>query len=789
MDEERAAKLVLSLVKAATTTLVGAGRADASGPVSESLSVLPPPPPSLEHDPDSAATMNRVYTTALGLVELEARHRGGFARAARAFAELKLDLDQGFSEFAALEEERSGGGSPPRSAGGKSRLPLSEAVSGTLHLLSTRRETITDGAAGKSHRDQVAIMRQASDLRDRERVLQQAWESHQHRAAVDACMGSGLHACRVVLAAQRVPVLTIRQDLALCRRHLLVALAETSAVEVDVVGRTGGRLGSTGTDGAPRARIIQEMPRHDAARYAEQAAGLLRDVQAPGAADAMVGTPQVRASFQQLSDALGDTAAAARASAEERAAREREMVLSHIRQVVPVLEDRRRVAAEATEKQVRLAAELERMRNAVAAIKDAQGGKVAALAEAVARAENRTDLSGQGAVEQLAVELDVSEDAVSSRLANEVAVAEAEAEAEAEEAGTARLRRAEEDASRALAEEEASIATNERGVRSGGWMRMDKSPTERRLEAMRTSTAELRREAESLQARIKGTESKVAAAMRLAKDGQRLTDAKRDTRRMFGIRRTPPRVVVRFFADSLKAAPYSPALLRGLKKAQQELLDAAETAAGAESKPAAGKSPRALREATSPGQGEPAASAVRVGRSGATGAALALTSMPASGGLGRAGQAPSSPPAKSAGGRSGVLARLQALLRETTPSRAGAGAGATGARAGQSRAMTRDEAVKARARRWMQADMKGSSTGPADGPSSGQGGSASGARATVQSLLDEVAASPERGSAHVQNRLEQMLRRSDSPERDEAEAAIDSILARVRRRLRSDSDA
>ncbi|KAA0170197.1 hypothetical protein FNF28_01618 [Cafeteria roenbergensis] len=364
--------------------------------------------------------------------------------------------------------------------------------------LNEMRASLASGSGDRHLRS--SLQRGLDHVRQQQAQLSSALEAFRMRSFVEAVLGCGLHAARVALAAQRVPVLTLRQDLALCRRHLLIALAEASAVEVDVVGQTGGRLGSNGRDGAERGRIIADMPLQDAELYARQARSLLSEARVDGAADAAVGTSHLRRSFEQLGVALRDTAEAACAGGEERARQEREAVLEHIRKVVPVLAKRMAVDRDLKDKHARLSGDLDRMKEAVANIMASQQAKVVALAEAVANAERRSDLKGEAAVAELAAPLDSSEKAVAARLAADVVRAETEAVVESSEVGEARLRRLNEQLDAEVAAAEAEVEQQERSLRGGQWMKLDKSPTERRLEAVTATIAAQQREAEALQA-------------------------------------------------------------------------------------------------------------------------------------------------------------------------------------------------------------------------------------------------------------------------------------------------
>ena len=115
-------------------------------------------------------------------------------------------------------------------------------------------------------------------------------------------------------------------------------------------------------------------------------------------------------------------------------------------------------------------------------------------------------------------------------------------------------------------------------------------------------------------------------------------------------------------------------------------------------------------------------------------------------------------------------------------------------RAGRGTPTSPDERVRARARQWLMQDSTAVASelrSPEDG--AGQTPAAALATpsprpgATARDLLASAAASPGSDySSHVQSRLERMLAQADSPERDEAESAIDAILARVRRSLKAD---
>ncbi|KAA0165099.1 hypothetical protein FNF31_02112 [Cafeteria roenbergensis] len=505
-------------------------RAGVAAEHSPSLAVLPPVPASMELDPDAAAVVSTVRDVAAAMLKRERRAHGGVLGLLRWAADLpQLPADSGFTELDEAEArhsdscsitafvKRAVGAGPgrtrqtqPTAQDLEERAAAVEAAAQEAGRLLTRRAATLETrlnemraslASGSGDRHlRSSLQRGLDHVRQQQAQLSSALEAFRMRSFVEAVLGCGLHAARVALAAQRVPVLTLRQDLALCRRHLLIALAEASAVEVDVVGQTGGRLGSNGRDGAERGRIIADMPLQDAELYARQARSLLSEARVDGAADAAVGTSHLRRSFEQLGVALRDTAEAACAGGEERARQEREAVLEHIRKVVPVLAKRMAVDRDLKDKHARLSGDLDRMKEAVANIMASQQAKVVALAEAVANAERRSDLKGEAAVAELAAPLDSSEKAVAARLAADVVRAETEAVVESSEVGEARLRRLNEQLDAEVAAAEAEVEQQERSLRGGQWMKLDKSPTERRLEAVTATIAAQQREAEALQA-------------------------------------------------------------------------------------------------------------------------------------------------------------------------------------------------------------------------------------------------------------------------------------------------
>ena len=413
-------------------------RAGVAAEHSPSLAVLPPVPASMELDPDAAAVVSTVRDVAAAMLKRERRAHGGVLGLLRWAADLpQLPADSGFTELDEAEArhsdscsitafvKRAVGAGPgrtrqtqPTAQDLEERAAAVEAAAQEAGRLLTRRAATLETrlnemraslASGSGDRHlRSSLQRGLDHVRQQQAQLSSALEAFRMRSFVEAVLGCGLHAARVALAAQRVPVLTLRQDLALCRRHLLIALAEASAVEVDVVGQTGGRLGSNGRDGAERGRIIADMPLQDAELYARQARSLLSEARVDGAADAAVGTSHLRRSFEQLGVALRDTAEAACAGGEERARQEREAVLEHIRKVVPVLAKRMAVDRDLKDKHARLSGDLDRMKEAVANIMASQQAKVVALAEAVANAERRSDLKGEAAVAELAAPLDSS---------------------------------------------------------------------------------------------------------------------------------------------------------------------------------------------------------------------------------------------------------------------------------------------------------------------------------------------------------------------------------------------
>jgi hypothetical protein len=576
--------------------------------LSSPVRVLPPCPRPVLLDADLEDVVAQVRDAAAGFIAAEATARGSVLHAVEWCAACPVSLSRAFREFARVEAQKglsndqplSAQLSAPPSSPGRSGDPAGPAhrdflalvprraprkeeeeetermVRRAVALLQSRASWLEAQAQDAGEMERTGLLRELAVVRQDVERMGAEWRRWRDHSLVEGAMGCGLQTCRVLLAAERVPVLTLRQDLDLCRRHLLVSLAEASAVEVDVVGRTGGRLGAGVTEADARGRIIQDMPTADARKYAAQARELHSDVLQPQEADTAVGAAHLRQSYTQLGGALRGTCEAASKASAERATRERDAILAHIRIVVPTLQERRAVAEGLEEKRTRLAAELERMRGAVASIKEAEGRKVVALAELVARAEKRNHVRGDAAVDQLARELDGSAPARAERLQEQLRQAELEAVAETSKLGGDALARAEREAVEAVAAAEREAREAVEALRSGQWMGVNKSPTERRLEAVTASTTERRKEADGLREALALAEQGVAAAMRKARHEQRLADARRDTKRMFALRRTPPAVMARFFTGALQAGAYSPALVRAMRLAHEKLLTRAE---------------------------------------------------------------------------------------------------------------------------------------------------------------------------------------------------------------------
>lgn len=867
--------------------------------LSTTLRLLPPIPRPVLLDADLEDVVAQVRDAAAGFIAAEATARGSLLDAVVWCHRFPASLSRAFQEFSRLDAERalqqdeplsgrvgkSASAEPLESASSLSSStalqqvsawawgPSSESSSAArrgflslvahsppgqaedeqtdrlvrhaMSLLQSRASQLEAVAQEAGEMERTGLLRQLAEARQQAERLGAAWRRWREHALIESAMGCGLQTCRVLLAAERVPVLTVRQDLDLCRRHLLVSLAEASAVEVDVVGRTGGRLGAGAQDTALRGRIIQDMPMPDARKYASQAQQLLTDVALPREADAAVGAAPLRQSFTQLGGALRGTCEAASKASAERATRERESVLAHIRVVVPALQERRAVAEGLAEKRTRLAAELERMRSAVQSIRMAEERKVIALAELVAKTEKLMHVRGEAAVNLLARELDDSAGARAERLQEQVRAAEAEAKAEAAKQGAAAVMVAERAAHTAASQAEAEARESIESLRTGQWMGLHKSPTERRLEAVTASTTERRAEAEGLRVALAKAERGVAAAMRRARHEQRMADARRDTKRMFSLRRSPPAVMARFFAEALQGSVYSPRLVGGLRRAHERLLTKAEERSAEQR--AATQARKDLAQALDHAGAAPAPGEA----SGATESAVrfvldAAAKRPVGNraAVARAGAA--SKPLSNPNESVSILNRLQSMLKSTAPSPAGSatspsmhGHRALSASQPVDLPSTRsirglDGQVRERARQWLRQDDSPLAAGLGDHAQAGPGApdskpGASNPRAavpasrlsreaaaakratpprarisydsptamdsrrfsvgvasakTARELLEAAASSP--GSEpddRVEAALVELMRRRDSPQQAEADDAIASIVQRLKQSL------
>ena len=192
-----------------------------------------------------------------------------------------------------------------------------------------------------------------------------------------------------------------RQDLAMARKQLLCGMAEASAVEYDVVGRVGARLGEgSATD---RGVIAADMELQEVRDYARQAVKLRDAVSESAVADSTVGYSHITRTFDRLGAAAGASMSAARSEEETR--RQEDLVAwrAHVDQLQPILDSRREKWEQVRQAKEKLENELVRMRRTVDAIREQQRKELGALAHSVVQFEMETQLeqaraaSGHGA--------------------------------------------------------------------------------------------------------------------------------------------------------------------------------------------------------------------------------------------------------------------------------------------------------------------------------------------------------------------------------------------------------
>lgn len=678
----------------------------------------------------------------------------------------------------------------------ESRSMTAESVAAVVSLLDSRieqmrrrlSETFDPSARNRLNASIVDAMKARALARDRALDMRA-------RLALHASLCMGLQPARMLHAYSRATLLVVRQDLATARRQLLNCLAETAAVESDIVGRSGGRLGvfergysppSTGaTVGSPtglggplsfRGRIVQDMSMEDVRRYAEQAQVLLNEVRAADGADQAVGAEGMRQSLLQIARAMKDASDQATLAAVNACKAAHLRHANEVRQVAPIVAQRSRDLAELQDRRERFEAELTRTKDTVSTIQARQGAELAELARSIADQEgiripdaNLTSGEPTSAltrlVESLAQPLDVGPESRLARLARMEQRAADLARADAESLGKKRLDEERARVDHAIREIQARAEAEETAIRMGRWLRLGPSPSEAALVDLTARISAAHKDSETLQDQVKETDRRVASLMRRVRATQRLADVKADTRRLFAVRQTSARVIATFLSDSLRAAPFSEQLLVSLRDAHESMLLTANRNRGT------------LRTTRSPSTSPDGGSQLRSRSAprGAGGPPVRVTGTVESQGRQSAER---------------LLQRMQLLLAEN-----GSKDSAAHRSLSPSRAAIRE----------IDPPVLSSSSSRIRGPlqqllssSSGGSGFPSDASPYSESSAGRPRSSPRSASPvrdlmmdddrDVQAALKDLLQRRDSSEAAVTEAAVDAIISRVKRSLYKSSE-
>jgi hypothetical protein len=538
-------------------------------PVPSNETMLPlPPPTTLSLDPELGSVSQDVVYRAAGLLYQESERYGGLLEAAEHSGRPRK-LGPGFDEFAELDSLL-----PTHSA---SRLNLAEfaqtedlvtRAAASLEAESVRLQTLVGTSSGMERSNAMVQLGQCQVDLDR---LTYEWRKHREHILVESAIQGGLNVARVLLASSRTGVVALRQDLAVCKKQLLTGMSEAAAVEFDVVGKSGGRLGDLAS--SDRGRIISDMPPRTAQQYADQAIAMAIEMRRHGAADDAVGASHARQSFAHMHSALEEYSSVAASEGVDRLEREMRAWSMHVDSLAPALASRRQEADKLLSKKDALEQELVKMRGAVDSLRHSQHQKLAALAKSISIMEGvKTAAEGDDLVEMFCHPLDESPQAVlQRRMQLEEAVEEEERQA-AEERGRAAIEQLEARLAEEVVADERAVNSEEAQLRSGSWLRNDRSLTERRLDAVTNATKACSAEAERLSNEIRETEKRVARSMKLARDAQRLRDLRHDTHQLFATRRTPSHVVAQFLREALADAPFSEILLESLRYAHKDVV-------------------------------------------------------------------------------------------------------------------------------------------------------------------------------------------------------------------------
>ena len=428
-------------------------------------------------------------------------------------------------------------------------------------------DAVGDEFSSSAERDgEAATTAKLIQAKERSDVIAR-WIRFHHLRVSAASAGSGTTVAQVVYNILRSSVIHKRQDLAMLKQQLMAAMAEASAVEYDIVGRIGVRLAE---GRQPRGRIAEDMGAKDVADFARQAESLRGDVQSAPAANSAIGAEHARRTLERLGVALENALGEAHRNTLRQMQRDRKVWEERANELVPALNERTQQFRVTEDKKRRLAAELQRMRNAVKEIRSSQERELLDLARELCREEG-APYSDDTPLEELCHPFDESSPGRERRRrARMEAAAEREREAVAER-WKASLEAERKRQDRLQHETQQQWAEQQQRVEEGEWLRDAGLDAEVRLKQLSQHVRQATEEAERLQEDVRRMDAKVSWRMKDVRAAQRLHDLKQATRRLWKSKRTPHQAGAKFLSSTLAEAPYAPQFMTALQNLRDRL--------------------------------------------------------------------------------------------------------------------------------------------------------------------------------------------------------------------------